>query len=513
MNYNSALKNAKKEKIDNFFTLYETIEEEINFYYCYNPEVFKNKTVLCPCNDGANSNFTKFFVDNFKKFGLKKLIGVSYSDEKDNLENINNIELNSPFFNEEKHKKCGGLFVCENNEQIKFSGYLNSNGDFRSKEVTDLRNESDFIITNPPFSLFREFVAWIFEKDKKFIILGNQNSVTYKEIFPLIKENKLWYGAAIHSGSVIFKMPVYLKNYSKKVFIKEGQKYINFSFVRWFTNVKHGVARKKLNLYSMAHNLKFNKKLRKKLEKDYGKIEYFHYDNYDAIEVPFVECIPIDYNGVMGVPITFLDKYGPEQFEIVGLDQYTVPKKFLVGGRVAIKGKPTYARILIQPTEQFEIVGFSQRGCHDENLELKKYDDYLEVCQNGIQTGSSGKKANGNPIVAKNDGTHNYFINSDGHVVQSCYCRIFIRPKNTTEQFEIVGATGYDDTPCRISRDYKALGYRFYKKDGVTESGSGALRDKTSGKIKCKGNGDYSVSPNGEFLSAVYFRVFIRPKK
>lgn len=177
----------------------------------------------------------------------------------------------------------GGLFICENNEQIKFSGYLNSNGDFRSKEVTELRDESDFIITNPPFSLFREFVAWLFEKDKKFIILGNQNSVTYKEIFPLIKENKIWYGASIHSGSVIFKMPGYLKTYSKKNCIKEGQKYINLSFIRWFTNVKHGVARKKLNLYSMAHNLKFNNKLRKKLEKDYGKIEYPHYDNYDAI--------------------------------------------------------------------------------------------------------------------------------------------------------------------------------------------------------------------------------------
>lgn len=428
MNDNSALKNAKKEKIDNFFTLYETIEEEINFYYCYNPEVFKNKTVLCPCNDGANSNFTNFFVDNFKKFGLKKLIGVSYSDEKDNLENINNIELNSPFFNEEKHKKCGGLFICENNEQIKFSGYLNSNGDFRSKEVTELRNESDFIITNPPFSLFREFVAWIFEKDKKFIILGNQNSVTYKEIFPLIKENKIWYGASIHSGSVIFKIPGYLKAYSKKIYIKEGQKYINLSFIRWFTNVKHGVARKKLNLYSMAHNLKFNNKLRKKLEKDYGKIEYPHYDNYDAIEVPFTECIPIDYNGAMGVPITFLDKYNPGGRGIVGEANHGKDSEYDIFAPTVDK-KAIFKRLIIQPTERFEFVGASQRGCHDENLELKKYDDYLEVRQNGTQTGSSGNKANGNPIVAKNDGTHNYFINSDGHVVQSCYSRIFIRQK------------------------------------------------------------------------------------
>lgn len=390
MNDNSALINAKKEKSDNFFTLYETIEEEINFYYCYNPEVFKNKTVLCPCNDGANSNFTKFFVDNFKKFGLKKLIGVSYSDEKDNLENINNIELNSPFFNEEKHKKRGGLFICENNEQIKFSGYLNSNGDFRSKEVTELRNESDFVITNPPFSLFREFVAWLFEKDKKFIILGNQNSVTYKEIFPLIKENKIWYGASIHSGSVIFKMPGYLKNYSKKVFIKEGQKYINLSFIRWFTNVKHGVARKKLNLYSMAHNLKFNKKLRKKLEKDYGKIEYPHYDNYDAIEVPFTMCIPSDYNGVMGVPVTFLDKYNPEQFEIVGIAKrgagdpalrskvYTAKKypnynDLNAGPVILVNSRPknTYPRILIQPKNKIAL-DKNNTSCKVVHLNVKK---------------------------------------------------------------------------------------------------------------------------------------------
>lgn len=390
MNDNSALIKAKKEKSDNFFTLYETIEEEINFYYCYNPEVFKNKTVLCPCNDGANSNFTKFFVDNFKKFGLKKLIGASYSDEKDNLENINNIELNSPFFNKEKHKKCGGLFICENNEQIKFSGYLNSNGDFRSKEVTELRNESDFVITNPPFSLFREFVAWLFEKDKKFIILENQNSVTYKEIFPLIKENKIWYGASIHSGCVIFKMPGYLKNYSKKVFIKEGQKYINLSFIRWFTNVKHGVARKKLNLYSMAHNLKFNNKLRKKLEKDYGKIEYPHYDNYDAIEVPFTECIPSDYNGVMGVPITFLDKYNPEQFEIVGIAKrgagdpalrskvYTAKKypnynDLNAGPVILVNSRPknTYPRILIQPKNKIAL-DKNNTSCKVVHLNVKK---------------------------------------------------------------------------------------------------------------------------------------------
>lgn len=343
MTYNSNLIKAKKIKNDSFFTLYETIEEEINFYYCYNPEVFKNKTVLCPCNDGANSNFTKFFADNFKKFGLKKLIGVSYSDEKDNLENINNIELNSPFFNEEKHKKCGGLFICENNEQIKFSGYLNSNGDFRSKEVTELRNESDCIITNPPFSLFREFVVWIFEKDKKIIVLGNPNGITYKEVFPLLKANKMWLGYLPIGHDMCFNVANECKEWlvgTKKEGL--GYKIINGdvkgrSLACWFTNIDHGKRHEPLLLYSMAHNPKFNKKLRKKLEKDYGKIEYPHYDNCNAIEVPFAECIPSDYNGVMGVPVTFLDKYNPEQFGLVGKINGPVINKKKIYKRILIK--------------------------------------------------------------------------------------------------------------------------------------------------------------------------------
>lgn len=357
MNDNSALKKAKKEKIDIFFTLYETIEEEINFYYCYNPEVFKNKTILCPCNDGANSNFTKFFADNFKKFGLKKLIGVSYSDEKDNLENINNIELNSPFFNEEKHKKCGGLFICENNEQIKFSGYLNSNGDFRSKEVTELRNESDFIITNPPFSLFRGFLAWILEGDKKFVVIGNPNAITYKVVFPLLKANRIWLGYRSIGQDMYFNVDDEYKKWLVEN-KREGSGYriingvvMGRSSACWFTNIDHGKRHEPLPLDTMAHNLKFNKNLRKKLEKDYGKIEYPHYDNYNAIEVPFTECIPCDYNGVMGVPITFLDKYGPEQLELVKF-RHGDDNKDLCGN-----GRNPYFRVLIQPTEKFEIVG------------------------------------------------------------------------------------------------------------------------------------------------------------
>jgi len=399
MSRNSNLIAAKRAKNDEFYTQYEDIEAEMNAYVELNHDVFRNKTILLPCDDPEWSNFTRYFASNFKRFGLKKLISTSYAKSAGNKQTTR-FESDSPLYSKEKHDEFGKLFVMEGDtdgsgimdvDDIRFEGYLEGDGDFRSEEVTKLRDEADVIITNPPFSLFREFLAWILEGNKKFVIIGNQNFVTCKEVFPLIKNNDIWYGYSIHSGGIDLRMPDDYKEYSENVFMKDGHHYINLAGVRWYTNLEHGGRHQKLLLETMKNNLKYNKKLRKKLEKDYGKIEYPHYDNYDAIEVPFTICIPSDYDGVMGVPITFLDKYDPEQFEIVGA---------------------------------------SQRGCHDEILELKKYDDYLEVRQNGTQTGSSGNKANGNPIVAKNDGTHNYFINSDGHVVQSCYSRIFIRPKN-----------------------------------------------------------------------------------
>ena len=189
------------------------------------------------------------------------------------------------------------------------------NGDFRSKEVTKLRDEADFIVTNPPFSLFREFLAWIIEADKKFIIIGNMNAITYKEAFPLIKDNKMWLGYSIHSGDREFEVPNEYPLAAAGWRIDEnGRKFIRVKGVRWFTNIDHGRRHQPLALMTMVDNLRFSK--HKELK---GKTAYDHYDNYDAIEVPFTDAIPSDYDGVMGVPISFLDKYCPEQFEILGI--------------------------------------------------------------------------------------------------------------------------------------------------------------------------------------------------
>ena len=354
---NTDLSAAKSAKNDEFYTQYNDIEAEMNAYVEFNPDVFRGKTILLPCDDPEWSNFTKYFAANFERFGLKKLISTSYAKSAGNGR-LTSFERESPLFDESKHSTHGKLFTLTSDkdgsgrvdgDDIEFSGYLEDDGDFRSAEVTALRDEADIIITNPPFSLFREFLAWIMTADKRFIIMGNVNAITYKEVFPLLKGNKIWLGYSI-SGNKKFNVPDDYPLMASKCGIDDnGQKFIYVKGVRWFTNIDHGLRHQPLLLDTMAHNLKFNKKLKKKLEKDYGKVEYPHYDNYDAIEVPFVEAIPSDYDGVMGVPITFLDKYNPEQFEIVGLDRYTVPKEFLVGGRVAIGGKPTYARILIRP--------------------------------------------------------------------------------------------------------------------------------------------------------------------
>ena len=193
--------------------------------------------------------------------------------------------------------------------------YLNGDGDFRSKEVSELRDEADIIITNPPFSLFREFLAWIVSANKRFIIIGNMNAVTYKETFPLIKENRMWMGYSIHSGDREFEVPnEYPLNAAGWRIDENGRKFIRVKGVRWFTNIDHGRRHEPLPLMTMADNLRFSR--HKEIK---GKAAYDHYDNYDAIEVPFTDAIPSDYDGVMGVPISFLDKYCPEQFEILGI--------------------------------------------------------------------------------------------------------------------------------------------------------------------------------------------------
>lgn len=320
------LNTAKNAKKDEFYTQYSDIETEMNAYVEYNPDVFRDKTILLPCDDPEWSNFTKYFASNFERFGLKKLISTSYAKGAGN-KMLTLFEQNSPLYDEELHDIRGKLFTLTHDtdgsgnidmDDIEFSGYLEGDGDFRSEEVKKLRDEADIIITNPPFSLFREFLAWIIEGKKQFIIIGNQNAITYKEVFPLLKNNQIWLGQGFKSNVGYFYAPEY-NDYAVAGQHKEG--FIRVSGVMWFTNIDLGKRHEILQLDTMAHNLKFNKKLKKKLDCDCGSISYIKYDNFDAIEVPFTECIPSDYEGIMGVPITFMDKYNPDQFEIYGFGQ------------------------------------------------------------------------------------------------------------------------------------------------------------------------------------------------
>ncbi len=332
---NASLGAAKNAKNDEFYTQYSDIEAEMNAYVEYNPDVFRNKTILLPCDDPEWSNFTKYFAANFERFGLKKLISTSYAKGAGNRQ-LTIFEMMSPLYDEEKHETHGKLFTLTNDkdgsgmidtDDIEFSGYLVGDGDFRSAEVCKLRDEANIIITNPPFSLFREFLMWIIEGKKQFIILGNMNAITYKEVFPLLKNNEMWLGYKSLNQDMYFNVTDEYKEWllDNK---KEGSAYKvidgvvmgRLASACWFTNVDHGKRHEEVQLDTMAHNLKFNKKLKKRLEGDFGKNEYPKFDNYDAIEVPFTECIPSDYDGIIGVPITFLDKYNPDQFEVVGRD-------------------------------------------------------------------------------------------------------------------------------------------------------------------------------------------------
>lgn len=314
------LGNARKNKNDEFYTQFSDIQKEMNAYLEYDPNVFKNKTILLPADDPEWSNFTKFFAQNFERFGLKKLISTSYAYESKKITEpyqLSLFESESPKFDKDKTKVKGKIFVLDKDENK--SGkidiedlqwdYLEGDGDFRSDEVKKLRDESDIIITNPPFSLFREFVNWILEKDKKFIIIGHQNATSYKEIFPLIKDNKIWLGKGFDGGATHF-INKYYDDYATAGEHKDGM--IRVSGVVWFTNIDHGRRHQPLQLMTMKDNLKFSKH-KEILENGYQK-----YENFDAIDVSFTDAIPSDYKGVMGVPITFLNKYNPDQFVILG---------------------------------------------------------------------------------------------------------------------------------------------------------------------------------------------------
>ena len=322
---NANLKHAKKQKNDEFYTQYQDIQKEVNAYLEYDKEVFRGKTILLPCDDPEWSNFTKFFAQNFENFGIKKLISTSFAVESKNIEidyEPSLFESIDQRFDKTKTRCKGKIFTLTQDEnhdgKINIDdlrwNYLEGDGDFRSDEVKKLRDEADIIITNPPYSLFREFVAWIMEAHKKFLIIGNMNAITYKEIFPLIKENKLWLGVSIHSGDREFGVPESYPLTAASFRIDDsGKKYIRVKGVRWFTNFEHGRRHQPLQLMTMEDNIKFSK------HKEVQGVGYQNYDNYDAMEVPFTDAIPSDYEGIMGVPISFLDKYCPEQFEIVGL--------------------------------------------------------------------------------------------------------------------------------------------------------------------------------------------------
>ena len=289
---NTNLGAAKAAKNDEFYTQWNDIENEMQAYLEYNPDVFRGKTVLLPCDDPEWSNFTKYFALNFNKLGLKKLVSTSYAP-----------------------CRKGRIYVTEQSvnldeEYLKW-GYLEGDGDFRSDEVTKLRDEADIVITNPPFSLFREFMAWLVEGGVEFSVIGSMNAITCKEIFPLIKGNEIWLGAS-RMGARYFALP---SNAPVKANQHEenGVRFQKFGNIAWFTNVEHRRRNEPLVLMTMEDNLIYgSKKVR--------SAGYPKYDNYDAIEVPGTKAIPSDYDGVMGVPVSFLDKYSPEQFEIVWRD-------------------------------------------------------------------------------------------------------------------------------------------------------------------------------------------------
>ena len=320
---NSNLSNAKNAKNDEFYTQYHDIQKEINAYLEYNPDVFRGKTVLLPCDDPEWSNFTKFFAHRFEALGLKKLISTSYAPESKSYKypyQPTLFETSDPAFDANKTMVNGKIFILErdksgdgkiNVDDLEWS-YLEGDGDFSSDEIKKLRDEADIIVTNPPFSLFREFFAWIVEANKQFVIIGNLSSITYKTVFPLIKENKIWLGNGFQSGNAYFR-PLSIKDYADGVFDTETG-LVKFRNCIWLTNIEHGRRHQSIPLMSMADNLRYSK--HKEIK---GRTEYEKYDNYDAIEVPYTDSIPNDYDGVMGVPISFLDKYCPEQFEILGM--------------------------------------------------------------------------------------------------------------------------------------------------------------------------------------------------
>ena len=363
---------AKAAKNDEFYTQYQDIQKEVENYIDYNPDVFRGNVVYCNCDDPFESNFFKYFANKFKSYGIKRLVATACAGSP-----IAQTQLQLPGIGELSNKeklpepRSSKAFRIEINEvsDLTKDGITNLNdvkwllehdknassllhgddkytaGDFRSKECVDLLKEADIVVTNPPFSLFREYIKQLVDYDKKFLIIGNINAIIYKEVFPLLKENKVWLGNnyKVNAGAMFFEIPedianleqvreIKINEIGKKVYITRVQG------VRWFTNIDHGRRHEPLQLMSESEVIKF--KTKKPFEK---------YDNYDAIEVPLVKSIPNDYNGVMGVPVSFLDKYNPQQFEVLGSNRGVDQDPNGIYGRGSIlRGKETFKRVFIR---------------------------------------------------------------------------------------------------------------------------------------------------------------------
>lgn len=336
MDKHANLKTSKRRKNDEFYTQLNDIENELQHY----KEHFRDKVVYCNCDDPRVSNFFYYFSHKFEHLGLKKLITTCY---KNNTWDMFSQHDQEQAIRLEYTGDRDGNRKPDADEIRRVP--LKGDGDFRSQECIEILKQADIVVTNPPFSLFREYVAQLMEYDKKFLIIGNQNAITYKEIFPLIKENKIWLGYV--KGDMEFKVPEYYPPKKHRYRIDErGNKFYSLGNAKWFTNLEIEKRRKKLILY-----------------KEYDPEKYPKYDNYDAIEVCPVKEIPVNYGGVMGVPITFLDKHNPDQFEVLGLlagkrdeDLWGIPLINRIPcestgsylGLPTIKSKSKFARILIR---------------------------------------------------------------------------------------------------------------------------------------------------------------------
>ncbi len=390
---NKNLSEAKRAKQDEFYTQMPDIQAEINAYLDYDADTFRDKTVLLPCDDPEWSNFTLFFAQNFERLGLKKLISTSYAPESKTAKYGVLFEYAALQNGETAKNERGKIFVLDHdvnkNGRIDFDDleweYLKGDGDFRSDEVCKLRDEADVIVTNPPFSMFREFLAWIMEGGKKFLIIGNMNAITYKEVFPLIKGNQVWLGVTGFVTDMVFRVPkgtdIAPADRAKAAKLGYIGDYTRLGNSCWFTNLDHGRRHQPLQLMTMAQNIKHSK------HKEVRGVGYRKYDNYEAIEVPFTDAIPGDYEGVMGVPISFLDKYCPEQFEIVGV---------------------------------------AKAGAGDPALKTKSYPEQIQVAKDGRETVVT--KLNDGPALKVTEppkGELYYKIGADMFV--QAYARILIR--------------------------------------------------------------------------------------